>query len=150
MATCLRIGVLIEGISRGAIVAGLIAARDPSIAGVVLISGLYDLPQFVADSKSAQSRMIVSSIVAETGGGNDALRARSVLNSAQDIKAAALIMNGAQDDRTDPAQARRLLTGLRLTGGKARAIIYPDGHQIPIEIRDKEIDPTDYWANTAG
>ena len=34
------------------------------------------------------------------------------------------------------------LTGLRLTGGKARAIIYPDyGHQIPIEIRDKEIDP---------
>ena len=34
--------------------------------------------------------------------------------------------------------------------GKARAIIYPDGHQIPIEIRDKEIDPTDYWANRGG
>ena len=134
--------VLIEGISRGAIVAGLIAARDPSIAGVVLISGLYDLPQFVADSKSAQSRMIVSSIVAETGGGNDALRARSVLNSAQHIKAAALIMNGAQDDRTDPAQARRLADRIASHGGKARAMIYPDyGHQIPIEVRDKEIDP---------
>src|SRR5262249_24918874 len=41
--------IVIEGISRGALVAGLIAASDASVAGIVLISGLYDLPGFVAD-----------------------------------------------------------------------------------------------------
>ncbi len=44
--------VVIEGISRGALVAGLVAAADPSIAGIVLISGLFDLPQFVAQAKT--------------------------------------------------------------------------------------------------
>jgi dipeptidyl aminopeptidase/acylaminoacyl peptidase len=134
--------VLIEGISRGALVAGLIAARDASIAGVALISGVYDLPQFVAQSKTAQTALLVNALNAETGGGDDALRARSVLYVAQDFKAAALILNGAKDDRTDPAQARRLAAAIASHGGKARAIVYPDyGHQIPVEIRDKEIDP---------
>jgi len=134
--------VVIEGISRGALVAGLIAAHDPSIAGVILISGVYDLPQFVADSKSVQAKLIANSIMQETGGGSDALRARSVLNFAPDIRAATLIINGALDDRTDPSQARRLAEEITSHGGKARAIIYPDyGHMIPVEVRNKEIDP---------
>ena len=134
--------VVIEGISRGALVAGLIAARDASLAGVVLISGLYDLPQFAANSKSAQAKQIVDAMVDETGGGSDALRARSILYSAQNIKAATLILNGAKDDRTDPSQARRLAEAINSHGGKARVVIYPDnGHQIPVEVRDKEIDP---------
>lgn len=133
---------VIEGISRGALVAGLIAAQDASLAGIVLISGLYDLPQFAANSKSAQAKQIVNAMVEETGGGSDALRARSVLYSAQNIKAATLILNGAKDDRTDPGQARGLAEEIASHGGKSRVIIYPDyGHQIPIEVRDKEIDP---------
>lgn len=44
--------VVIEGISRGAIVASLVAAHDPSIAGIVLIAGLYDLHEFVNNAKS--------------------------------------------------------------------------------------------------
>jgi dipeptidyl aminopeptidase/acylaminoacyl peptidase len=133
--------VVIEGISRGALVAGLVAAHDPSIAGVVLISGLYDLPPFLAGSKSIQAELMAN-FTDETGGGSEALRQRSVLNFAGDIKAAALIINGAQDDRTDPSQARRLADEIVSHGGKARAIIYPNyGHQIPVEVRDKEINP---------
>jgi len=134
--------VVIEGISRGALVAGLIAAHDPSIAGIVLVSGLYDLPQFVKDSKSTQAMLVARSIVEETGGGDEALRARSLLYFAGNVKATALIMNGAQDDRTEPSQARRLAEEITSHGGNARAIIYPTyGHQIPVEARDRDIDP---------
>jgi len=38
--------VVIQGVSRGALVAGLLAAHDPSIRGVVLISGVYDLLEY--------------------------------------------------------------------------------------------------------
>jgi dipeptidyl aminopeptidase/acylaminoacyl peptidase len=134
--------VVLVGISRGALIAGLIAARDPAIAGIVLISGLYDLPGFAASARSPQAKQIVNAIIAETGGGRDALRIRSVLNFAPGIQAAALILNGAQDDRTDPEQARLLARRIASHGGNARAIVYAEyGHQIPVRVRDKEIDP---------
>jgi dipeptidyl aminopeptidase/acylaminoacyl peptidase len=135
--------LVIEGISRGALAAGLIAAHDSSIAGIVLISGVYDLPQFVADSTSSQPKLaVVRTLLAEAGGGRDALRARSVLYFAGDIKAATLILNGGRDDRTDPGQARRLADEITRSGGRARAIIYPSyGHQIPVEARNGDIDP---------
>jgi dipeptidyl aminopeptidase/acylaminoacyl peptidase len=130
--------ILIEGFSRGALTGGLLATYDPSIAGVVLISGLYDLPQFSANPNYAQ---ISKAVVAETGGSTEAMRERSVLFFAQSIKAAALILNGAKDDRTDPAQAQRLASEINSHGGNARAIIYPSlGHHIPNEVRDKEVD----------
>jgi len=130
--------IVIEGISRGAMVGGLIATYDRSVAGVVLISGLYDLPQFSANPNYAQ---ISKAFVAETGGSTEAMRARSLLFFAQDIKASALILSGAKDDRTDPAQAQRLADEIRSRGGRARAIIYPNlGHHIPNEVRDKEVD----------
>lgn len=134
--------VLIEGISRGAIVGGMIATYDPSVAGVVLISGLYDLPEFAKHATSVQAKLVLKALADETGGGNGALRARSVLYFAQNIKAAALIINGAKDDRTDPAQAQHLAAEITSHGARAQAIIYPDfGHQIPVEVRNKEIDP---------
>jgi len=133
--------IVIEGISRGAIVASLVAAHDPSIAGIVLISGLYDLDEFVKNAKTGEAALIARSIVAETGGGNAELRARSALNFARNIKASTLILNGAMDDRTDPAQAQRLAMEISSHRGHARAIIYPNyGHQIPVGVRDKEIN----------
>ena len=133
--------IVIEGISRGALVAGLIAGYDPTLKGIVLISGVYDLPQFLANAKSNQARLIAKSIVEETGGGMEMLRARSVLPFAQNIKAAALVMNGAKDDRTDLEQARRLAAEINSRGGKARVIIFPEyGHNIPVGVRDSVID----------
>ena len=130
--------ILIEGISRGAITGGMIATYDPSIAGLVLISGLYDLPQFTANPNYAQ---ISKALVQETGGSTEAMRSRSLLYFTWYIKSRAMIINGARDDRTDPAQAQRLADKINSQGGKARAIIYPNfGHHIPNEVRDKEVD----------
>jgi dipeptidyl aminopeptidase/acylaminoacyl peptidase len=125
--------IVIEGISRGAIVASLVAAHDPSIAGMVLISGLDDLNGFVEKAKSGEAALIARSVLEETGGASSELRARSALNFARDIRASTLILNGALDECTDPAQAQRLATDISSHGGQARSIIYPaSGHQIPI------------------
>src|SRR5579884_681875 len=133
--------LILEGISRGALVAALIAAREPGIDGIVLISGVYDLTSYGAEFKSAQAKLVAQSIVNETGGSADALRARSVLSVARNIRAAALILNGAKDDRTDPEQALRLAGEINGHGGKARIIIYPRyGHRIPVEARASAID----------
>jgi len=134
--------VVIQGVSRGALVAGLVAAHDPSIQGIVLISGVYDLPEYAKHPKSAMAISIVDDMKKETSGSEEALKERSLLYYAQNVKAAALILNGAKDDRTDPDQARRLAEMINANGGHARAIIYPDyGHQIPIEVRNKDVDP---------
>lgn len=135
--------LLIEGISRGALTAGLVAADDPSVSGLILISGVYDLPAYVAATDaSTDKRAVIAAMTDETGGTPEALLARSVLPRAGDIKAATLVLNGAQDDRTDPAQARELADRITRGGGKARAVIYPGfGHKIPLEARNKEIDP---------
>lgn len=134
--------VLLQGVSRGAMVAGMVAAHDPSIRGIVLISGLYDLPAYASRAKSAMAVSIVDSMKSETDGTAETLKARSLLNYAQDVKAETLILNGAKDDRTDPDQARRLAEIINAHGGHARAIIYPEyGHQIPNEARSKDVDP---------
>ena len=136
-------GLLILGISRGALTAGLVAAQDSSVSGVVLVSGVYDLPAYVTAADASKAReAVVAAIVAETGGGTDALAARSVLRRAGDIEAAVLILNGEKDDRTDPAQARVLAERIANSGGTARAIVYPDfGHAIPVEVRNRDVDP---------
>jgi len=134
--------VLLQGVSRGALVAGLVASHDPSIRGVVLISGLYDLPAYASRAKSAMAASIVDSMNTETGGTAEALKARSLLYYAQDIKAETLILNGAKDDRTDPDQARHLAELINAHGGHAQAIIYPEyGHHIPVDVRSKDVDP---------
>lgn len=133
--------VLIEGVSLGAITGALVTVRDPHIAGLVLISGLYDFPSFFAHPKSVGARAVRLAITAQTGGADEALRTRSALPLASNIKAATLILNGANDDRTDPQQARDMAEAITAHGGRAQVHIYPDfGHEIPVKARDSEID----------
>lgn len=133
--------VLIQGVSLGAVTAALVAAHDPDVAGLVLISGLYDFPAYFAHPSSLGALGVKARLVAQTGGGEDALRARSALPLAPDIKASTLILNGAQDDRTDPEQARRFAQAISAHGGRARVHIYEQfGHEIPVKARESEID----------
>jgi dipeptidyl aminopeptidase/acylaminoacyl peptidase len=133
--------LVIQGISRGALTAGLIAARDSSVSGLVLISGVYDLPAYVSRSAPGQAA-IVAAMTAETGRSPEALAARSVLRVADRIEARTLILAGERDDRTDPAQARELAERMTRLGKHARLIVYPGyGHQIPVGVRNKDIDP---------
>ena len=141
-----RIGL--EGVSRGATVASLVAARDSTIRAMVLISGAYDFATPL-DSSTAAGRLNIarrdvvrSDIAAETDGTVAALEVRSALSQVSHIRTAALILGGERDDRTDPDQARRLAEGIRKNGVFARAVIYPDlGHAIPYGMREREVEP---------
>lgn len=133
----------IEGISRGAITAALIAADDPTVSALVLISGVYDLQSYrqVPNPSEAQ-RDVTNALIAETGGTPESLRNRSAMFFADRIKAKTLILNGAKDDRTSPDQARSFAQKINGHGGSAKVIIYADsGHQIPVLVRSKDIDP---------
>ena len=135
--------LVLQGVSRGAVTAGLVAAQDSTVSGLVLISGAYDLAEYVADTHASRARrQVAQAIRAETGGGADALGERSVLRVAGRIRAATLVLSGARDDRTSPDQARRLAERITRHGGTARAVVYPEyGHQIPVEVRARDVDP---------
>lgn len=132
--------ILIHGVSLGAVTAALIAAKDKQIAGLVLISGLYDLPAFFADPRTAGAEMVKASAIQQTGGSEEAFRKRSALFSATDIRAVTLILNGAKDDRTDANQAKEFAAAINANGGRAVVRIFPEyGHEIPFKVRDAEV-----------
>lgn len=138
--------IAIEGISRGAVVAGLVSAQDSQVSALVLISGVYDLSQFVANPRRARMPTargeIVDSIKQEAGVGGRSLQIRSVLRTAKNIKASTLIISGQNDDRADPNQARQLADAIKKAGGTAQLVVFPQcGHKIPPELRDRVIDP---------
>ena len=129
--------VVIEGISLGAVVGALVAAEAPSIAGLVLISGLYDLPAFLNEPRTSAAAAVRSAVFAQTGGSQLALAERSALRKASDIRASTLILNGARDDRTDSNQARQLADAINAAGGRAEVRIYHEfGHEIPFRARE--------------
>jgi pimeloyl-ACP methyl ester carboxylesterase len=135
--------LVVEGVSRGAAVAGLVAAHDPTISGLIMISGECDLASLAADSSATGTVGIVrQNLIEESGGSAGALHDRSVIQFAKDIKAATLILNGGKDDRTNPDHARQLADAINRAGGNARAVIFPDAeHMIPLEVRNREIRP---------
>lgn len=131
--------ILIQGTSLGAVTAALMAARDDELAGVVLISGLYDLPAFFRQRQSNVVSEIRSMAIDQTGGVEGALETRSAIHLASKIKAHTLILNGARDERTDPAQAVELAARINAAGGHAMVKIFEAGHDIPVAERDPVI-----------
>ena len=135
--------LVLQGVSRGAMVVGMVAAHDPTTAGLILIAGEYDPAALAADATATDIRAgIRQNLIAETGGGDDALRARSVLSVAGEIKMPTLILHGEADDRTSPANARRLADAIKRAGGDVQLVMFPGvGHMIPMEERWKHIEP---------
>jgi dipeptidyl aminopeptidase/acylaminoacyl peptidase len=81
-------------------------------------------------------------MIAEIGNSEDAFKNRSVINFAMKIKASTLILNGENDEKTDPKQARELADEINKHDGNASFVIFKNtGHQIPIDDRNKIIDP---------
>lgn len=118
------------GYSRGAIVASMVATRDPKLAAVVLVSGVYDLEEYYPKIRRPG---IARRMDDETGGIPAAFRARSAIHHAEKIRSPLLILHGGNDYLVgSPQQAETL-------GGKVRAngvpvqvkIITGVGHKIP-------------------
>lgn len=132
--------VTIQGTSLGALAAALVAAEEQDLAGLVLISGLYDPQAFLHRPRSAAAVTIKAAALMQVGGRETGLASRSALRAASRIRSDTLILHGSLDDRTDPDQARALAALITKNGGKARLRIFGEvGHRIPLQLRDREI-----------
>jgi dipeptidyl aminopeptidase/acylaminoacyl peptidase len=130
--------VALYGYSRGAIVAGMVAAQDPQLAAVVLGAGAYDFSRWYP----TPVRGIDMNIEHEAGTSAEAFRARSAIVHVDTITAPILILHGAQDERVPVRQAEAFAETLRAKQKAVTVKIFPHAkHGIPREAQDREIEP---------
>ena len=130
--------VALYGYSRGAIVASMVATRDPKLAAVVLGAGAYDFFSWYP----TPLRGIDANIRQEAGTSAEAFRARSVIHHVEKIKAPVLLLHGAQDERIPVQQAEAFFEKVRANGIAVKMKIFPGaGHGIPIDEQYSEIYP---------
>jgi len=141
--------VAVVGISIGATLAAKVGENVAGLAGLVLISGVYEMGEMYTKwrgEKSSGHKELADQFERESGmsdaGPTELLFSeRSVLPDPQ-IRAPTLIFQGGKDLVTSAAQAELLADKLQRKGVEARAIVYPDSmHNIPVVAREKEIDP---------
>ena len=130
--------VALYGYSRGAIVASMVATRDPKLAAVVLGAGAYDFFTWYP----TPMRGIDANIRLEAGTSPAAFRARSAIYHVDKIKAPVLLLHGAQDERIPVRQAEAFFEKLRGNGIVVKMKIFPSaGHGILIDEQYSEIYP---------
>jgi dipeptidyl aminopeptidase/acylaminoacyl peptidase len=129
--------VAIYGYSRGAVVASMVATRDPRLAAVVLGGGAYDFFTWYP----TPLRGIDDNIRSEAGTSPASFRARSALYHADAIKAPVLILHGAADERVPVRQAEAFAEKLRAIGIPLRIKIFPARHAIPVNDQYAEVYP---------
>ncbi len=91
-----KIGVY--GVSRGAILAALIAEEDPNLAAVVLSSGSYDLEEDFKDPNLSGIRKNMESEIRPSVNAVT-LKERSAISRAQLIQSPILILHGTDDPK---------------------------------------------------
>lgn len=130
--------VAIYGYSRGAVVASMVATKDPTLAAVVLGAGAYDFFSWYP----TPLRGIDANIRQEAGTSAEAFRARSAIYHVDKIKAPILLLHGTQDERIPVRQAEAFFEKLKASGVKVEMKIFPKaGHGIPIDEQYREIYP---------
>jgi dipeptidyl aminopeptidase/acylaminoacyl peptidase len=130
--------VALYGYSRGAIVAAMVATRDTRLAAVVLGAGLYDFDKGYPTGLSG----LDENIRMEAGTTPKAFRDRSAIYHADKIRAAVLLLHGAQDDRFRLGQVEAFAEKLRATGVPVMLKIFPNaGHSMPMDEQYREIYP---------
>lgn len=142
--------IALIGVSRGATVAAKVGEQVAGIAGIVLVSGFYDLGEnyahWKADREMPEARALAAeleleSVMSDAGPLEVTVRERSVLPVPL-VQSPVLALEGARDPLTIPVQAEDIVRKLNAKGIEARAVIYPEaGHRIPAEARQREIDP---------
>jgi dipeptidyl aminopeptidase/acylaminoacyl peptidase len=128
--------VALYGYSRGAIVASMVATKDPKLAAVVLGAGAYDFFRWYP----TPLRGIDANIEREAGTSAEAFRARSAIYHVDTIKAPFLLLHGAQDERVPVQQAEAFADKLQTNSIAVKVKIFPNArHSIPIDEQYREI-----------
>jgi len=130
--------IILYGVSRGAIVASMIATKDSRLAAVILLSGIYDLANEYPTGFDGLDRAIEK----ESGISHDSLKARSAIYYTQKIRAPILLLHGEYDDRCYPNQAKAFAKKLAARNVPVRIKIFPNvGHIIPFKQSSMEVTP---------
>jgi len=130
--------VALYGYSRGAIVASMVATKDPKLAAVVLGAGAYNFFSWYP----TPLRGIDTNIEREAGTSAEAFKARSAIYHADKITVPVLLLHGAQDERVPIQQTEAFAEKLQANGVIVKLKIFPDTrHGIPIEEQYHEIYP---------
>mgnify|MGYP003353289758 CR=1 FL=1 len=141
---------VVVGVSRGASVAAKLGEQLSELAGIVLVSGFYDLgatyQKWKVETETPEAQALASALEHETvmsdaGPLELVFSERSVLPYAG-IRCPVLVLQGAKDPLSISFQAEELVKKLNARNVQAKAIIYPEaGHRIPAEAREREIEP---------
>ena len=128
------------GYSRGAVVASMVATKDPTLVAVVLVAGLYD---FEAAYPKISIPGILRNIDVETGSTPEAFQARSAIHHAEKIKSPLLVLHGGDDHRFGPPEQAEILgRKVRANGVPVKVKIFEGvGHTIHWRTQYKEIYP---------
>jgi len=125
--------IVLYGVSKGAILVGMVATQEPRLAGVILDSGFYDL-------SAVQDERTLMNINKETDGKQEELKKRSVIFSADLIKMPSLIMHGYEDKRAPVKSAIEFYEALMNAGSPSTLVVFPVGHHTPKKERDSLIN----------
>ena len=135
--------IALYGMSRGAVVASMVATKEPTLAAMVLNVGVYDMrASYYKLRLSEETAGIAENIASEAGTSEKAFLERSALRHVTQIKTPALIITSEHDNPDSARQAELLATKLRKRGVPVQFKKFSGfGHFIPNKIRNMEIDP---------
>ncbi|HEX2117414.1 MAG TPA: prolyl oligopeptidase family serine peptidase, partial [Alphaproteobacteria bacterium] len=128
--------MVLYGVSRGAIASSVVAADEPNLRALVLISGAYDF----AAAYPLMPPSIRKNVEREAGLSPEAFESRTALRVADRIRAATLILHGRRDFLPS-AQAEALAAALKANGTEASVVLLESGHSIPPDERLKAVKP---------
>ncbi|WP_428525509.1 alpha/beta hydrolase family protein [Roseibium sp.] len=129
--------VVLYGHSRGAVAAGMVAARYDGLRAVVLSSGVYDLNAFHMDCADG----LRIAIETEAGQSAQVFHERSALFHADKINTDMLLLHGRHDDRAPVEQAEAFSLALENSGGKVALKVLECGHRLPATALKTVVEP---------
>ena len=131
--------IIVSGQSCGAVAAAMAADKEP-LAGMVLISGVYDFADMFQKWHSPawplEPAMMkyIDECVAADGTRENASARRSALANASRFKSPVLLVAGGKDRIVDQDQSIRLDRALKKNGKESLLILNPGGgHFVPYE-----------------
>ncbi|MCH9651965.1 MAG: alpha/beta fold hydrolase [Deltaproteobacteria bacterium] len=131
--------IVLYGASRGAIIASMVATKEPALAGLVLRGGIYDLEdayQRMADDFGGKHNL-----EKEAGTSPGTFLERSALRVEEEILVPTLFFHGEADPISPVHQARKLAQRIHRTGTPVDLMIFRGiGHRIPWESRRERLE----------
>ena len=127
--------IVVSGVSCGAVVAAMVADKEP-LAGMVLISGVYDFADMYRKwhtpawpLEPATMKYIDDSAAAD-GTPENASARRSALANASRFRSPVLLVAQGQDRIVDQDQSIRLDKALKQNGKESTLILNPEGKHL--------------------